>query len=666
MTSIMDQPKVSMMLEKKLKQRVYIAMVRICIVSRKWLKELMDWVVKTVHYLKFRQMIRVLEPVIVVMLFMFIGFFLWDTFRDQGVSFAPVQMPQELVDMGYTPRIVAQRLIDSSKSLKRIGTNIIENKNFIGINKPIEVNNRIEVTNTTINLPPMVHSLPEVDIVFPVVSISLNSATVYLRELVPWNYQTVNGEMLYHKLDNLVSLRLRIDGEQILDISGEFSATGMENLFAQSAYELIKQIRPNFLALYHYTNGQKEAAKEILNFIFSNYSVSTDYVAAINLKGIIHFEDKQFDEAFRAFNKAIEFDPNYTNTYNNWGYALALQGDLTGAIEQFKKAFEINPNNASTHNNWGGVLLLQGDLTGAIEQFKKAFEINPNNASTHNNWGGALASQGDFTGAIEQYKKAVDLNTNDAHTYINWGNALARLDDHTGAIEQYKKAIKLDPNDSSAYINWGYALARLGDHTGAIEQYKKAVNLNPNNVHALAYTNWGNALAEQDDLTGAIEQYKKAIELDPSHTPTYYNWGNALALQGDLIGAIELYKKAIDIDPNYAPAYYNWGQTLELQEDLTEAIEMYKKAIDIDPNYALAYINWGNVLAEQGDLIGAIEQYNKAVNLDPNNVHALVYTNWGNALAEQDDLTGGDRDVQEGHRYRSELCPCLLQLGSNT
>ena len=74
-------------------------------------------------------MFRVLQPVTIVVVIMFIGFFLWDTFRNRGVTFAPVLMPQELEDMGYTPRVVAQRLIDSRKSLYREGNSSIERNN---------------------------------------------------------------------------------------------------------------------------------------------------------------------------------------------------------------------------------------------------------------------------------------------------------------------------------------------------------------------------------------------------------------------------------------------------------------------------------------------------------------------------------------------------------
>ena len=103
----------------------------------------------------------------------------------------------------------------------------------------------------------LAHSQPEVDLVFPSVGISINSAAAYLRNLARPDEYSVTGEFLYHTSKNLVSLRLRLNGQQIFDASREFSEAGMEELFVLSAYEITKKIDPYVLALYHYSEEEK-------------------------------------------------------------------------------------------------------------------------------------------------------------------------------------------------------------------------------------------------------------------------------------------------------------------------------------------------------------------------------------------------------------------------
>ena len=57
------------------------------------------------------------------------------------------------------------------------------------------------------------------------------------------------------------------------------------------------------------------------------------------------------DAAITHYRTAIKINPNYANTYNNLGAALAQQGSLKEAINYFQEALRLKPNFISAHNN---------------------------------------------------------------------------------------------------------------------------------------------------------------------------------------------------------------------------------------------------------------------------------------------------------------------------
>ena len=464
--------------------------------------------------------------------------------RYPNTSVDPMSVPPELVSMGYTPEVVARRLIDS---IHEFGDDEVP---IAGTNSSVSRMGERTIMGTI----GLEHNSPELDFVVPTIGLSIKLIAAYLNDLLrPLRPRiTVSGELLHVESDKRVFLRLRINKEKVADIHtspGEINEEKMNKLFHDAAYQVIK------------------------NFDSSVLATIEDQITILNLQGIMYFND-DFNVALKKFEKAIELDPEYALVYRNWGVALAAwKGDYDGAIEKFKKAIELDPEYALAYRSWGVVLAAwKGDYDGAIEKFKKAIELDPENASAYNNWGVALAGQGYYDAAVEKHKKAIELDPEDSMAYNNWGIALAAQDDYDGAIEKYKEAIELDPENASAYNNWGATIAGQGYYDAAIEKYKEAIELDPED--SMAYNNWGLALAGQGDYDDAIEKYKEAIELDPKYASAYNNWGATLVRKGHYDDAIEKYKKAIELNPKDSVACRNWGAVLAKKGDCEKAADM--------------------------------------------------------------------------------------------
>ncbi len=88
----------------------------------------------------------------------------------------------------------------------------------------------------------------------------------------------------------------------------------------------------------------------------------------------------KYDEAIAECLKAIEFDPEYGNPYNDIGAYYIEKGMYDEAISFLRKAIEAKNYQyyQFPHFNLGRVYLIKGMYHEATEEFKKALEIDPN------------------------------------------------------------------------------------------------------------------------------------------------------------------------------------------------------------------------------------------------------------------------------------------------
>jgi len=98
------------------------------------------------------------------------------------------------------------------------------------------------------------------------------------------------------------------------------------------------------------------------------------------LKHIDHYALSQSgnaDDALKAFDKAIELNPQNSTTWKDKGVALSILKKYDEAIKALDKAIEINPHDLYA---WGNKWLALGQLgksDEAMKAYDKALEIDP-------------------------------------------------------------------------------------------------------------------------------------------------------------------------------------------------------------------------------------------------------------------------------------------------
>ena len=78
-------------------------------------------------------------------------------------------------------------------------------------------------------------------------------------------------------------------------------------------------------------------------------------------------------KAYKAYEKALKVNPDYSYVLNNYAYFLSQDGKkLKKAQDMSYRALQVEPDNANTLDTYGWILYLRGNLDEAKLQFKKA------------------------------------------------------------------------------------------------------------------------------------------------------------------------------------------------------------------------------------------------------------------------------------------------------
>jgi tetratricopeptide (TPR) repeat protein len=438
---------------------------------------------------------------------------------------------------------------------------------------------------------------------------------------------------------------------------------GLEEIYFNITLRKERQyygLMPDCEDICNYARKEKETPSDLSSFVelsdFYNPN-KPDFSNPWVKRGFILFRDGCYDEALKAFDKAIDLEQECVDAWYGKGISLGELDRHEEAVSAFENVIKLNSNHHDAFCSWGGMLLglaalrqradREALLEGAAEKFAKAIEIKPDMPEALYGWGNALSKLVAFR---EETCKKLLLEE---------------------AIEKFDMAAQVRPDMPEAFFSCGIALSYLAaSHEGsdreallrqATEKFARTVEIKPD--MAEAFYQWGNALGglatlpEARDrevlLREAIEKFATALEIKPEMDEALFHWGHALrdlaALSEEsgrealLREAAEKYGKTSEIRPDMPEALSDWGYALLVLADfhegleqellLKEAVEKYAKALEIKPDRCEDLYNWATALLKLADLqegIGrevslkqAVEKYIKVIEIDPDNYYAL-------------------------------------------
>jgi len=170
---------------------------------------------------------------------------------------------------------------------------------------------------------------------------------------------------------------------------------------------------------------------------------------------------ENYEEAVKAFLKAVELAPNNADLRTELGYNLLVQGKYEEAIIEFEKAIEINPGFYPAHFRLARAQFLNGQYDDALIRYQKAIPLlkhrdRNDKGALHKGVGDIYYIQGDYEEAIQYYRKNLEYRRNPVYGSLALYIALKKAGYHQNA----KKLLK-DFIDRNIADSWGPNLIRF-------------------------------------------------------------------------------------------------------------------------------------------------------------------------------------------------------------
>ena len=191
----------------------------------------------------------------------------------------------------------------------------------------------------------------------------------------------------------------------------------------------------------------------------------------------LRFNEKNNQEAMKAFDKAVEIDPSYAKAYAGRAAIYNERGEYQKGLRESEQAIKLDPNLPWGFHCRGWAYNGLRNYAKAIEDFNRAIELEPKYAWAYTFRSTSYYWLAKHQRALEDANKAIELAPRLAFAYFNRGRSLASLNNIQDALKDYDRAIELDPMYSWYFVFRANAFLKLNKTEQALEDFKKAASL---------------------------------------------------------------------------------------------------------------------------------------------------------------------------------------------
>jgi tetratricopeptide (TPR) repeat protein len=248
--------------------------------------------------------------------------------------------------------------------------------------------------------------------------------------------------------------------------------------------------------------------------------ISSEKKAALREKelGNQAYRKRNFEEALKHYNRAIELDSGDITYLNNIAAVYFEQKDYKKCIEQCEKAIEVGRENradfkliakafsriGNAHRNLGDlhsakiayeksmsefrtpeIKALLSEVEKKIKEEERKAYIDPVKAEEEKEKGNELFKNGDYATAMKHYTEAIKRNPDDPKYYSNRAACYTKLAAFDLGLKDCEKCVELDPKFIKGWVRKGKIHQGMQQHSKAISAYQKALELDSTNAEAV-------------------------------------------------------------------------------------------------------------------------------------------------------------------------------------
>ncbi len=341
--------------------------------------------------------------------------------------------------------------------------------------------------------------------------------------------------------------------------------------------------------------------------------------------GQLRFEQRRFEEAYRAFSRAAELDPGSRDAKEGMAASLINQGakhfsegEEQSAEQKFLDALELNPDSVPALKNLGILELERGNPDRAAVYLERARPLAPTDAQLQILLVRVREEQGDRDGLMRELQRLVNLQPRNPDAWAKLGVLYEQHGNDAQAEQAFAQAEQWGSSEpypyywlarqkrsvSLAHLAVGKAVQKAGllrfqaaqtieDKGSELEEQdllklkELSVKINEplqilEDTLVLLQELRDSPAAFREDLLLLNDWYPHSVELKEALAEFYQNqdaWAEALTI----------WERVLRTHPSSVKAQTGRAAALEMLDRPEEALLAYRRALDLDPRGAQHY-----------------------------------------------------------------------------
>lgn len=484
--------------------------------------------------------------------------------RITKILIEPISVPDEFIEMGYTDRVMANRIVDAMR--------LIENPNEDDVLslEPTMITEGVSRQLRFFAEPAGIRGLHQIEIASSGVSVA--AAIQQIKQLIGRSDYVVRVEITRDgRGNNMATIRLPEDR----DLRANIDLGDLDSSLLIIAKWVYRKVRPTMLARYYYYKKDFDSTAQILDQLSGNSSQECESESRF-LRGNMFLRQSRWREAFQQYSEILESDPHDYAALINSSVVLEQMRESKTAKLYLQRAARINPRNINTKLAIGNALYREGKKAEAVHYFREALTIKPRSIEVLHNLGVALGSLGHTNEALAHLKRGSMLFPRQSSFYSAIGAVFLESGNVDSAVFYFKEALDRNAKDPVALMNWGILSARGRNWDFAKEKFSEVLRVSPDDPDAAMYV--GMVLSSMGQYSEAESLFERSYLLNPQFAPNLINWASSLMLRQNAEQAGTLVRQALEIDPKLFNGWIILGDVYRHRKAHLEAIVCYRRA----------------------------------------------------------------------------------------
>lgn len=249
-------------------------------------------------------------------------------------------------------------------------------------------------------------------------------------------------------------------------------------------YDYLKVFAENALAYIRARQGRFEEALQLcvnglskMEDIYGSDKYKLHQSILIYNTGQVYEIMRDFENAQKYYQWAIDLDPNYGEYYNDIANLYANHGRYELALENYHRAIDLCPPYYEAHHNRACLYIEMEEYEKAERDLRRSIELRPEFIDNHSELARVSYLRGQFSACVEQIDKALSYDSHNSKALSIKALALLELDDIKGATDIYQALVAQPYVAAEVYSNYAILLDRVGQSEIAIEYIDKAFEM---------------------------------------------------------------------------------------------------------------------------------------------------------------------------------------------